>query len=202
MKRYVVHALSVLALLLVGYMPAHAQPEPLPIGSSMPSATLQEAGGTALQLPAAAGEAGTVILFWSNQCPWVERYEGRVVELVNRFQGQGVRFLLVNANDASAFPQESMQAMQQRAANYPAPYVQDGNAQLARALGATRTPHAFVFDQDETLVYTGTIDDSPSGPEGVTSTYLADALSAITGGGEVPTPQTKAFGCTIKFPSS
>ncbi len=202
MLRHLVRGLSVLIVLLMGYMPAVAQPEPLPIGSTMPPATLQQTDGTTLQLPAAAGEAGTAIIFWSNQCPWVERYEERMVELINRFQGQGVRFLIVNANDASAFPQEAMEAMQGRASNYPAPYVRDGGAQLAQALGATRTPHAFVFDTDQTLVYTGTIDDSPSGPAGVTTTYLADALSAIAGGGEVPTPQTKAFGCTIKFPNS
>lgn len=191
-----------LALLLIGYGSAHAQPEPMPVGSSMPSATLQQTDGTTLQLPAAAGEAGTVVIFWSNQCPWVDRYEDRVIELVNRFQGQGIRFMLVNANDASAFPQESMEAMRERPDAYPAPYVQDGGAQLAQALGATRTPHAFVFDATQTLVYTGTIDDSPSGASGVSATYLADALSAIIRGEEVPTPQTKAFGCTIKFPSS
>jgi len=189
-------------VLLIGTTPAFAQPEPLPIGSSMPSATLQQTDGTSLQLPSAAGEAGTAILFWSNQCPWVERYEERVVALIDRFQQQGVRFLLVNANDASAFPQESMETMQERASRYPASYVRDDSAQLAQALGATRTPHAFVFDADATLVYTGTIDDSPSGTAGVTTTYLADALSAIVGGGEVPTPQTKAFGCTIKLPNS
>jgi thiol-disulfide isomerase/thioredoxin len=202
MLRHLIHGLSMLALLLLGYGSAHAQPEPMPIGSSMPSATLQQTDGTTLQLPSASGEAGTVVIFWSNQCPWVDRYENRVIELVNRFQGQGMRFMLVNANDASAFPQESMDAMQERADAYPAPYVRDEEAQLAQALGATRTPHAFVFDGDQTLVYTGTIDDSPSGESGVSATYLADALSAIASGEEVPMPQTKAFGCTIKFPSS
>lgn len=202
MSRILSTGVGVLFLLLAGMMPANAQPEPMPIGSSMPTASLQQVDGGTVQLPGAAGESGTTIIFWSNQCPWVERYQDRVVALINQFQPQGVRFLLVNANDASAFPQESLRAMQDVSANYPAPYVRDAGAALARALGATRTPHAFVFDADETLVYTGTIDDSPSGPGGVTATYLADALAAITGGGEVPTPQTKAFGCTIKFPNS
>jgi len=167
----------------------------------MPAATLQQVDGSTVPLSAVAGETGTVLLFWSNQCPWVDRYEERVMDLVERFQSQTIQFVLVNANDASAFPQESLDASQERAneRGYQAVYVRDPGSSLARALGATRTPHAFVFDADETLVYTGTIDDSPSGTDGVTKTYLADALEALTGGGDVPVPRTKAFGCTIKF---
>lgn len=189
-----------LSLLLIA-VPAEAQPEPMPLGSALPSASLQQLDGSTVQLSALTGETGTVLLFWSNQCPWVNRYEERVARLVDRFQAQGIRFVLVNANDASAFPQESLAASQERAnaQDYEATYVRDEGASLARALGATRTPHAFVFDADQTLVYTGTIDDSPSGPEGASNTYLADALNALTSGGEIPVPQTKAFGCTIKY---
>jgi hypothetical protein len=189
----------VLLLLLLVAAPASAQPEPMPLGSSMPTATLQRVDGTTVQLNNVTGQTGT--LFWSNQCPWVDRYEDRVTEIVQRFQPQSIQFMLVNSNDASAFPQESLQASRERAdaRGYQAMYVRDEGSALARSLGATRTPHVFVFDADQTLVYTGTIDDSPSGPEGVTKSYLADALEALASGGEVPVPQTKAFGCTIKF---
>lgn len=192
---------GVLALLLMVAGPASAQPEPLPLGSSMPNATLERVDGTTVQLSNVAGETGTVLLFWSNQCPWVDRYEDRVADLVERFQPQGIQFVRVNANDASAFPQESLDASQERAdaRDYASMYVRDSGSSLARALGATRTPHAFVFDADETLIYTGTIDDSPSGPEGVTKAYLANALEALTSESDVPAPRTKAFGCTIKF---
>lgn len=202
MARFASYRLWVtLPLLLLIATPAAAQMEPMPLGSSMPSATLQRVNGTTVQLSTVAGETGTVLLFWSNQCPWVDRYEDRVMDLVERFQPQSTQFVLVNANDASAFPQESLEASRERSNNrgYQAMYVRDNGSSLARALGATRAPHAFVFDADRTLVYTGTIDDSPSGPEGVTKTYLADVLEALTSGGEVPVPRTKAFGCTIKF---
>lgn len=183
--------------------PAQAQPEPAPIGSALPEATVERVDGTALQLAEATGSAGTVLIFWSNQCPWVDRYEGRVRALAEQFQPQGVAFILVNANDASAFPQESLQASRERAREqgYLSTYVRDRGATLARALGATRTPHVFVFDDNDGLIYTGTIDDSPSGSEGVTTSYLADALGAMVQGGEPPVARTKAFGCTIKFPN-
>jgi len=190
-------------LLGLGTAPSVAQPEEMPLGSEMPSATLQRVDGTSIQLQRVVGKTGTVLIFWSNQCPWVDRYEDRVQQLVNRFQSQGFQFILVNSNDATAFPQESLEASRQRASQsgYKAVYARDPGSTLARALGASRTPHVFVFDVDRTLVYVGTIDDSPSDPGNVTKTYLADALTALGEGQEISVPKTKAFGCTIKLQS-
>lgn len=189
-------ALLTLVMLALWTVPSAAQPE------TMPAATLERVDGTTIQLSEAAGEAGTVIIFWSNQCPWIDRYENRVQQLVGRFQDQGVAFLLVNANDPSAFPQESLEASNDRASGYDATYARDDDASLARELDASRTPHVFVFDDDRALVYTGAIDDSPSDPDNVSETYLADVVEALIEGEEVPTSETNAFGCTIKFPDS
>jgi hypothetical protein len=78
-------------------------------------------------------------------------------------------------------------------------YVVDGGAAFAKALGASRTPHAFVFDSNNALIYVGTIDDSPGDPGNVKKTYLSDALTAMVGGSAIGVPKTEAFGCTIKF---
>lgn len=189
--------LSALVLAMLWAVPSVAQPQ------TMPSASLQRVDGTTVRLQDVAGANGTVLIFWSNQCPWVDRYERRVQRLVDRFQQQGIQFILVNANDASAFPQESLAASREHAErnNYDATYVRDRGASLARTLGATRTPHVFVFDADRSLVYTGSIDDSPSGAGDVENAYLENVLTALVNGSEVPVSSTKAFGCTIKFPS-
>lgn len=195
--------LVLIAVLLFGASSALAQPEELPLGSSLPSVSgsLQRVGGGSVSVAELTGASGTVFLFWSNRCPWVDKYEGRVEDLVASFSGQGIRFVLVNANDASAFPQESAEASQDVADAFdPAVYVKDAQAALAQALGASRTPHAFVFDAQNTLVYAGTIDDSPGDPGAVSKTYLRDALSAVVDGQDVGVADTKAFGCTIKFP--
>jgi len=185
-------------------MPVQGQEE-LPLGSSLPSVegTLERVEGGTVSLSDLTGETATVFLFWSNQCPWVDKYESRVQEIVQEFQGQGIRFVRVNSNDATAFPQESLQASQERAADqgYASPYVKDRDAALARALGASRTPHVFVFDGSNTLVYAGTIDDSPGDAENVQKPYLRDALRALAAGTEIPVADTKAFGCTIKLPN-
>jgi hypothetical protein len=189
-------------MLLFGVGTASAQPEELPLGSSLPAAngSLQVVGGGTTSVSELTGASGTVFLFWSNQCPWVDKYEGRVQDLIGSFSGQSIRFVLVNSNDASAFPKESAQASASVAQNFDATYVKDSGAALAQALGASRTPHAFVFDAQNTLVYAGTIDDSPGDPGAVSKTYLRDALSAVVNGEDVQVADTKAFGCTIKFP--
>ena len=188
--------------------PARAQsPEEIPLGSEMPSTSVQlgRVGGGQASLAGLQGSAGTVVVFWSNQCPWVEKYEARLVDIVNEYSGRGFGFVLINSNDPSAYPKEAADQGAQRAsgANYPSSlvYLSDPMSDLARAFGAQRTPHVYLFDENNTLVYVGTIDDSPGDAGNVSDRYLRQTLDAILGGSSVPVPKTKAFGCTIKYTS-
>ena len=196
---------TILALILaVGLAPSSQAQEPLPPGSAFPSvdASLQRVNGSSTTVDELMGSSATVIVFWSNDCPWVDKYDSRVQNLVSEFQDAGVSFVLVNSNDASGASRESLQASQKRAEKegYQAAYVRDAGASLARALGATRTPHVFVFDNTQTLVYEGAIDDSPGDPKRVEEAYLKTAIGALVEGEEVSVPETKAFGCTLKYP--
>ena len=203
--RRLVALLSVILLAGAAPFTTAAQPEELPLGSALPSvdASLQQVDGTTVSLPDLVGETATVFIFWSNQCPWVDKYEGRVQDLAAAYaENQAVRVVRVNSNDASAFPKESLAASRKQAteAGYAATYVKDATGALAKALGAARTPHAFVFDSAQTLVYAGTIDDSPGDPSNVSAPYLRNAVEAVVAGSEVPVADTKAFGCMIKLP--
>lgn len=181
--------------------------EEIPLGSDMPLADtpLSNVEGGQTTLSGLAGQQGTVIVFWSNQCPWVERAEDRLMGLAEAFSGRGLSFVLVNSNDADSYPQESMaeSAARADASSYPTgvTYLSDASSELALAFGAERTPHVYVFDENRTLIYVGTIDDSPGDPANVQEQYLRRALDAVAGGTDVAVPQTKAFGCTIKFKS-
>jgi thiol-disulfide isomerase/thioredoxin len=180
---------------------ASAQGQEIPLGIAMPMAdrTMQTVDEGQVTLAGLAGSRGTVVAFWSNDCVWIDRYEGRFTELASEFGPQGISFVLVNANDPVAFPRESAAAGRQQ--GYPIPYAIDQGSVLARAFGAARTPHVFVFDANRILVYSGTIDDSPGDPGNVGRTYLRDALQAVVGPGPVALPQTRAFGCTIRLQS-
>ena len=172
------------------------------LGGKLPMAdrAMQDAMGAQRNLAGIKGERGTVVAFWSNQCPWIDRYEERVLELASEYEAKGFGFALINANDPEAFPQENPEASQKRAKNrrYAVSYFTDEGSELARALGALRTPQVFVFDESDNLIYSGGIDDSPGDAAGVQQAPLKDALDAALEGREIETSQTKAFGCTIK----
>ncbi|CAM3264923.1 thioredoxin family protein [Rhodothermus bifroesti] len=157
--------------------------------------------GGSVTLTQLQGTRGLVIVFWSNRCPWVDRYEARLNELAETYKGQGIRFVLVNANDAGAFPQESLEASaaQARRKGYALPYVRDEGSALARALGASRTPEVFVFTAQGRLLYRGAIDDSPGDAANVQQAYLREALEALLQGKQPATTETSAFGCLIRF---
>lgn len=189
-------ALACIFALAVGAPTAAAQS----IGTSMPASgqQLPNATGSAASLASLAGEQATAVLFWSNQCPWTAKYENRVLELARTYQGQGVRFVLINSNSASDFPQESLAASREQASSYPMPYLKDEGGQVAEAFGAVRTPHVFVYDAQGQLAYTGAIDDSPGDPSAVEKPYLENALEALVSGEAPSTGKTNAFGCTLK----
>ena len=194
---------GLLLALAIAAAPATAQRTPLPIGAKMPLTdhVLTGLDGRPTTLADTLGAQGTVIIFWSNTCPWTKNYEKRVRSLASRAAEVGVRFVLVNANDPRAFPRETPpEARKRSVARAPGvAYLFDEGSALARAFGATRTPEVFVFDSAGTLRYSGAIDDSPRSEKDVGRAYLAEALEALRSGAPVEAPRTKAFGCLIKY---
>lgn len=201
MYRYSV--LTALLAVLLAALVGDVRAQEAPLGSNLPLAdrSMTVVDGSQATLSSLRGNAGTAIIFWSNQCPWVDRYEERVQNVMSQYSDRGISFILVNSNDPEAYPQESRGESSRRASdrNYAATYVVDGGSQLANALGATRTPHVYVFNADNRLVYVGSIDDSPGDPGNVQRNYLRDVLDAVIAGNQVEVAQTKAFGCTIRF---
>lgn len=196
--------LAPLLLAFVLLPPATAQDgQPLEIGAALPHAgeTMQNVTGSPTSFAQQMGDQGLAVIFWSNTCPWVAKYEDRVLALAEEYAQAGIGFVIVNANDPSEYPEEGADAIRQHAAemNYPFPYLVDEGSRAALAFGASRTPQVFLFDTDDVLVYEGTVDDSPSDASQVTEEYLRDAMNQLIAGTQIAVQKTKAFGCTIKF---
>ena len=142
-----------------------------------------------------------VIFFSCNHCPYVQAYEDRVMALQKEFGDRGVRFIAINANDADNYPDDSFENMaaraKQRGFNFL--YLRDESQAVAKAYGATHTPHLFVFDRERRLRYTGRIDDNWQEPSKVTRRHLRDALQALVEGRAPSESETFAIGCTIKW---
>jgi len=75
----------------------------------------------------------------------------------------------------------------------------DENQLVAKKLGATRTPEAFVFNRSRELVDQGAIDDNWEHQAMVTQVYLEDAIEDTLDGMETDFPEEPAVGCSIKW---
>lgn len=193
------YSAAVLTLMMIFVGMREVEAQGLSQGSDMPlmDRSVEDVQGKSVTLSDLSGSEGTVVVFWSNDCMWTSRLEDRLQKVVDEFQPQGIEFVLVNSNDAVAFPRESAEEGRKR--NYSFPYIVDSGSQMAVAFGAERTPHVFVFDGNNKLIYKGAIDDSPGDPSNVKTTYLKNALSALLAGQEIEEFQSEAFGCNIKF---
>ncbi|MBT7515419.1 MAG: thioredoxin family protein [Candidatus Marinimicrobia bacterium] len=175
----------------------------LEIGSAMPLKDFQMAGisGKNITLSNAKGDAGTLVIFSCNTCPWVIRWEDRYVTLANTYAPKGIGMIAVNSNAARFGSEDSLEEMVEHAKNngYNFPYAQDPGSKLATAFGATKTPHIYLFNADDKLVYLGAIDDNAKNAKKVEVPFLANAIDALLAGKPINPQATKALGCSIKF---
>ncbi len=170
-------------------------------GDPAPDFALPGVDGKEHRLHDADPQKLLLVVFWCNHCPYVQAWEGRLVDLGRRFGPRGVAFVLINSNDTDAYPDDRFERMQARAQDkgYPFPYLCDGSQDVARAYGALVTPHAFLFGPDRRLLFQGRIDDNHREPGAVRHRYLEEALEAALAGQPVPTPELPVLGCSVKW---
>jgi alkyl hydroperoxide reductase subunit AhpC len=148
----------------------------------------------ALMVGAAFGQDITVVVFISTICPVSNTYNLRMKELYRDYAPKGVKFEFLNANQNESQAEVEDHARQ---VGFPFPVVKDVNNMMADRLGAEYTPESFVIDREGVVRYRGRIDDAQN-PARVRESSLRLAIDAALTGREVPAPETKAFGCTIK----
>jgi len=165
-----------------------------PIGSKMPRLRLSTLSGDSTGLSNYVNKNGLLVIFVSVQCPVSNAYNERMEALAQEWRARGFGVVGINSNRTESADAVGAHA---REHNLTFPILKDNNNVLADALGASFTPETYLFDASGILRYHGRIDDSKD-PSGISKRDLSDALAAIAGGKQVPVPETKAFGCTIK----
>jgi len=113
---------------------------------------------------------------------------------------KGVQLVAINSNDEKAYPEDSFPEMVKRAKEkgFNFPYLRDKTQEVVTAYGAVCTPHVFAFDKSRVLRYRGRIDDSKD-PSAVKTHDLRNALDDMANGSTVRVPDTRPFGCSIKW---
>ena len=176
----------------------------LSIGSSMPNSDykLKDISGNIVTLDDVKGKAGTLVIFSCNTCPWVLRWEDRYVTLADSYIPKGIGMIAVNSNASRFKGDDSLDEMFKHSKNnnYNFPYAQDPDARLAKAFGATKTPHIYLFNKESKLVYRGAIDDNARDAKKVEEHFLANAIDQMLDNKKIEKQVSKAIGCSIKFP--
>jgi len=172
----------------------------LALGAKAPDFDLPGVGGKRYSLGSFSGKPVLVVMFTCNHCPYVVAYEERMVSIQRGYAGKGVQLVAINSNDEKEYPEDSFPEMVKRAKarEFNFPYLRDETQGAVTAYGAVCTPHVFAFDSTRLLRYRGRIDDSKD-PSKVSSPDLRNALDDLTSGRPVRAPDTKPFGCSIKW---
>jgi peroxiredoxin len=173
----------------------------LSIGDKAPEFKLPATDGRTYQLADFADAKALVVFFTCNHCPFVLGSDEVTRKTAEKFAPQGVRFVGINSNSEQTYPEDSFEHMVERmkAQRFPWVYLRDESQQVARAYGALRTPHFYVFDNERKLVYTGRGVDNPRETSKMTVNNLEQALQEHLAGNTVSVPLTNPIGCNVKW---
>ncbi|MCU0418535.1 MAG: thioredoxin family protein [Cyclobacteriaceae bacterium] len=193
---------KVLSLLAVAALLVAAAPvkEGYDVGDKVADFKLKNVDGKMVSLADFKTAKGFIVMFDCNTCPVSKAYNERILALNKKYASQGFPVIAINPNDPTVSAGDSFEKMVDYAKKkgYDFPYLVDETQNVAKAFGATNTPHVYVLTKDLTVAYIGSIDNSRDAAN-VTKKYVEEAVDALLAGKEVPTPKTKAVGCTIKW---
>jgi len=142
-----------------------------------------------------------VIFFTCNHCPYVLGSDELTRMTAEKFADKGVKFVGINSNSPNTYPQDSFENMvkQMEQLKFPWLYLYDYSQDIARAYGALRTPHFFIFNENRELLYTGRGCKNPRDAFNNKVNDLDRVLSEITERKKISIPVTNPIGCTIKW---
>ncbi len=173
----------------------------LELGASAPDFELPATDGKTYSLADFADADTLVIFFTCNHCPFVIGSDEVTRATAEKFADKGVRFVGINSNSVNTYEEDGFFHMVERMTEHEFPwvYLRDESQNVAKAYGALRTPHFYVFDKNRKLVYTGRGVDNPRDASQITVNDLDRALEEITSGKPVSVPQTNPIGCNVKW---
>ncbi|MDA0577111.1 MAG: thioredoxin family protein [Verrucomicrobia bacterium] len=173
----------------------------LALGAQAPDFSLPATDGKTYRLADFADAKALVVFFTCNHCPYVIGSDEATRRTADTFRDQGVRFVGINANSVNTYAEDSFAHMVTRMAEqkFPWMYLHDEAQDVARAYGALRTPHFYVFDKQRKLIYTGRGVDTPRDARKATVNDLEQALREFTAGSPISTPMTNPIGCNVKW---
>jgi peroxiredoxin len=174
------------------------------VGDKVTDFKLKNIDGKMVSLADYKEAKGVIVIFTCNHCPYAQAYEQRIMDLDKMYAAKGYPVVAINPNDPVAYPADSFEEMIKRSKekSYTFPYVIDETQDVAKAFGATKTPHVYLLSKSKdvyTVEYIGAIDDNSENAVDVKVKYVENAITELNSGKKVSVNSTKAIGCSIKW---
>jgi peroxiredoxin len=191
----------------VALMPAVSFAASPDLGKPAPLFTAVDSNGKTWSLADLKGKV-VVIETTNHDCPYVRKhYNAKNMQTQQReAAAQGVVWL---TSASSATGEEGYVTAAQandltkKRDAAPAAVLLDPQSKIARAYGATVTPHMYIIDANGILVYKGGIDSIPSADVSdipKAKQYVRVGLGEVLAGRPVSDSSTRPYGCSLKYP--
>jgi hypothetical protein len=204
MTRPVLFGTAIAAAALVA-APLLAEPD---VAKAVPNFRALDMHGKVVDLSQYRGR--TVVLEWNNPgCPFVKKHygSGNMQKTQAAATAQGVVWLTINSSAPGQQGNMSGPEAQKFVAGAkakPTAYLLDPKGLVGKGYGAKTTPHLYIIDGKGQLAYKGGIDDKPTADvadiAGARNHVLA-ALAEMRAGKPVSVPETRPYGCSVKYAS-
>lgn len=179
------------------------------VGKPAPLFTGTDSNGKSWSLADLKGKV-VVLETTNHDCPYVRKhYSSKNMQTQQReAAANGVVWLTLASSAAGeqghVTAQQANDLTRSRDAA-PTAVILDPQSKIARAYGATVTPHMYIVDARGVLVYKGGIDSIPSSSTSdipKATQYVRAALGEVLAGKPVTEASTRAYGCTLKYPKT
>jgi peroxiredoxin len=205
LRRTALVAVATVAAASAGLAVAQTSPVAT-VGQAAPGFTAKDIAGKTVSLADHKGK--WVVLEWTNpECPYVQKHydSGNMPATMKRAVAGGAVWLGVSTGEHTAGTGRELASWLQAKGAAPTALVLDGDGRIGKAYGAKTTPHMYLIDPQGKLAYAGAIDSKPTANKadiaGATN-YVDAALADAKAGRPIAQAQTRAYGCTVKYPSA
>lgn len=188
---------------------AQATESQVTIGEKAPEFTLTDINGEEVAIMDFVEEGKIVVLEWWNPgCPYVVKHHDEMTtmqDLAEKFEAE-VQWVKINSTN-EAHQDYGLDVEYAEKWNVTeTPILMDTDGKVGKMYGAQRTPQMYIIDAEGVLRYNGAIDShsrstkapSESEKDSVIN-YVDQALQQIIDGETVTRPETRAYGCGVKY---
>ncbi len=174
--------------------------------SAAPQFELKAASGKTIKLSDYKGKI--VVLEWfNNDCPFVRKHydSNNMQSLQKKYTDKGIVWLsIISSAEGKQGHTDAAGALKQKAANKSSQteILLDPTGAVGKSYEAKTTPHMYIIDQAQTLVYQGGIDnkaDTDKESIKTSKNFVAAALDEILASKKVSNQNTKSYGCSVKY---